>query len=203
MTGVVAALAAFGAGLASSTGPCLAPRLAAMTATSAGHRGAARAARIVSFITGSCGGYAVLGLLAGALRRLAGWSPLTYAILAVAFAALGVASLVRRAHGPCRAPRALAKLPLSVVALAGAAFALAGSPCCGPVAAALFAAVPAADPRAVILSFAAGHALPLVAAAAGWQTLSAAARTYVPEPAVSTVGGAVALGLAGYYALLA
>lgn len=203
MTGVIAPLAAFGAGLASSTGPCLAPRLAAITATTIGCRGVARAIRIGVFAAGSCGGYAVLGLLAGAVRRLGELSPGVYAILAAAFAVLGVAALIRRTHRTCCGPQTPAKLPLSVLALAGAALAFAGSPCCGPVAAALLAAAPASDPRAIVPAFAAGHVLPLVAVALGWPSLATAAAARTAEPAVNTVGGAVALGLAGYYALLA
>lgn len=206
MTGTLAPVAAFAAGLASSTGPCIAPRLAAVAGMTAGCAGAARAIRIGVFAAGSCGGYAALGSIAGALRRLAGYSPPAYALLAAAFAAAGLWALLRQSRrNGCGSARLAPALPLAAVFVAGAAFAVIGSPCCGPVAAALFAAAASAGPvsHVLALAFAAGHVLPLVAAAAGWQPLATALASRVSGPAAATVAGAVALGLAGYYAILA
>lgn len=193
--------AAFAAGVASSTGPCIAPRLAALIGVTAGHRGGARAARIGAFAAGSCGGYAALGAFAGILRHAIGYSPLAYALLAAAFAAGGVGTLIRQTRRHDCAGSQRPTLPVGATFLTGLASAVAGSPCCGPVAAGLAAAAATRSPW-LVLAFAAGHASPLLAAAAGWQPVSLALAARFAAPLLSSIGGGVALGLAAYYALL-
>lgn len=204
MTLFLAPVAAFAAGFASSSGPCVAPRLAALAGITAGCRGLTRAVRVVAFAAGSCSGYAILAACADALRRLAEYSALTYALLAAGFATAGACALLRAGRHGCGAFGAPA-LPLGAAFLAGIAFAVIGSPCCGPAAAALFAAAASAAPvsHALVPAFALGHVVPLVAAAAGWHPVATVVWSRVPATALATAAGAVALGLAGYYALLA
>lgn len=206
MIGVLGPGAAFAAGLASSTGPCIVPRLAAVTGMTADCPGTARIMRIGCFGAGSCLGYAVLASSAGTLRAIGEYSTFAYVLLATAFAGIGVLALLRRPSGhECRFFNPGSSVPLGTAFLAGGAFAVVGSPCCGPLAAALLAVSASSGSgwHLVALAFAAGHIVPLVALAAGWRPATAAVAARVPGQVVATIGGAVALGLAGYYALLA
>ncbi len=81
------------------------------------------------------------------------------------------------------------------------------SPCCGPVIAALgsVAAGNTFDVRAatLVVAFAAGHAVPLLAAGSGAARVRGVLQNHSLSAASSVVAGGLMIALASYYALLA
>jgi len=201
-------LAGFGAGVVSSFGPCAAPRFFALINLTAGEAGLRRWARIGSFVAGLCGSYVLLGSIAGALGYLNDGSTYAYAILGTGLICCGLAAIVRtpRGHACATARPAARNAPLGTAFVAGLVFVGVGSPCCGPIVAAVAGtglAGGAAQNAALLGAFALGHATPLVAAACGWVRLGNVLAARVPTSALATVGGAVMMALGSYYALLA
>lgn len=200
----LAVATAFTAGLATSVGPCVAPRYLALSAIAARTTGRARWTRIGSFVAGLLTCYALLGATASLIGQLIALSRVVYAVLALGFLAFGInALLVRRAcehalHAPPSSAGAL---------LSGGALGLVLSPCCSPVIAMLAAVgVSSGSPAASLgnaMAFAAGHVAPLITIGFGFS----AAERFAPVRAFSEVGtticGGLSLALAAYYGLLA
>jgi cytochrome c biogenesis protein CcdA len=200
-------LASFAAGAVSSVGPCVAPRFIALAGLAAG-KPRAQAARIAgAFVAGLTLVYAAFGAIATLLGLAAQLSTYTYWILA---ALLGLAGLISlwRADAPCvHAQVPAANGSVGGAFLLGSAFGLVISPCCAPVAVAI-AAYAASSGKfgygALLLScFALGHALPILGAGLGAQSVSAVLQRYTVRQAASVVSAALMLALGIYYAVLA
>ncbi|MEA2663784.1 MAG: cytochrome c-type biosis protein [Candidatus Eremiobacteraeota bacterium] len=201
----------FAAGVATSAGPCVAPRYVALAALA---NAAQRPWRtIAAFVAGLVGAYVALGLAAGALSALWSSSSVTYAVLAAALAAGGSATLLREDAHPCENARAReaasAKQSASLggTFLLGVSSALVVSPCCTPVVAGI-AGLTALGGRcgegiALLVAFALGHALPLLAAGALSARIAALLARLSASSAPAVVSGTLMLALAAYYGVLA
>lgn len=200
MTAFTAA-AAFGAGAVSGFGPCVAARVAAVAGLLRNRRGRDRVAGVAGFAIGLCAGYAALGSIARALSRSGRFASLTYGALAIALIAYGGAALLRT-QPSCRHERGASSASPAAALLAGAAFSGIGTPCCGPLAAAVASAGAATGQNGALVLFFLGHAAVLAAIALPLQALRDAMRRIVPPAALSAIGGGVTLGLGAYYALL-
>lgn len=196
---------AFSAGAASSFGPCIGPRLLALTALCSQRHGAARWIVAGVFAAGLCAGYAIVATVAGAAGLASALSPAIYRALAVVALAGGFWTLAHRTQSVCcrREPAIGGGFGF----FAGLASAAVTSPCCGPIAAALAGvAAASAGPRyaaAIVLAFGLGHALPLAAIAAGSVRLRGTVARVVAGGAGSTISGALMLAAGAYYAVLA
>jgi cytochrome c biogenesis protein CcdA len=201
-----APLLAFGAGIASSAGPCIAPRFVAVTAL-AGAPGAARWKSIAAFAAGLCASYVLLGIAAGLLSRVAAVSGNLYAFLAILLLALGLhALLTDPARHRCSGPRS-ANGSLGAAFLLGGSSALIVSPCCAPVVVTLGSLTAARSSVTLgavsIAAYALGHAVPLALAGFGWNAIGTRIDAGVWKSVSQMVGGGLMLALAGYYAVLA
>jgi cytochrome c-type biogenesis protein len=195
---------AFVAGVATSVGPCVAPRFVAVAAL-ASSPGIARWKAVSAFAAGLCASYVALGVAAGFAARIAAISAHVYTLLALVLIGFGLKTLwsepARCVHdGP--KPRSLGG-----ACVLGMSFALVTSPCCTPVIVVLGSLAASGPSPAfgglLIGSYAAGHALPLVAAGFGWQWIGRRLDVRPLRPAMQTIGGALMLGLAAYYGVLA
>jgi cytochrome c-type biogenesis protein len=198
------AACAFTAGLATSVGPCVAPRYLALSAIAARATGPARWIRIGSFVAGLLTCYALLAATASLVVRLTATSRIVYLALALGFLAFGVnALIVRRSctHGAHRQPSGTGAL------ISGSVLGLVVSPCCSPVIAMLAAVGVSSGSFAAsltgALAFAAGHVAPLVTIGVGFSALDRFAPKHAFNGAGTTIGGGLALALAAYYGLLA
>lgn len=204
-----AAGAAFLAGLMTSVGPCAAPRFIAVAAL-AGQRRAS--ARIMAFVAGLTGAYLALGFAAGLLGAVASVSNCLYAVLAAALIGAGCVALVRAeprsaSHDCAAAGHDHPPRSIGGAFLLGAAGAFILSPCCTPFVGAIAATSTAVGKpltgALLLLSFALGHALPLVGAG----SLGPLFEKFVPRafpaqaPAIVSAVLTIALGL--YYGVLA
>lgn len=195
---------AVAAGVATSIGPCVAPRYIALAALLGERR---RALTVTAFVAGMLTAYAALGFGTGLLGQLAGHASALYAVLAFVLAAGGVLTLLRRAGCEHAHPGPRAPKRLSGVFSLGAGSALVVSPCCTPVVAAVIGlgaadANPAA--RAALLgAFALGHAAPLFAAGSLGALCARTFRAWEASPAPAVVSGTLMLALGAYYGLLA
>ena len=191
------------AGLATSVGPCVAPRYIAVAALLGERR---RTLTIAAFVAGLTTAYATLGFAAGLLAQVTGHTSALDAALAAALAAGGLATLLRRSQCT-HAPQPRTPQRLSGIFCLGAASALVVSPCCTPVVAALIGLEGgAADPlarAALLTAFALGHAAPLVAAGSLGALCARPLRAWTASPAPAVVSGTLMLALGAYYGLLA
>jgi cytochrome c-type biogenesis protein len=195
----------FAAGLATSLGPCAAPRYVAVAALANGSTSAPRT--VALFLTGLVGAYVCLGSAAGALAFLRGWSSYIYLALAAALAIGGAMTLFGREHAGGAHLERDAAASGGGAFLLGASSALVVSPCCTPVLAGIAGLTVvsgrAADGVALLASFAAGHALPLAGAAFAGDRVSALLRRVAASSAPAVVAGTLMLGLSAYFGLLA
>lgn len=205
---------AFAAGLATSVGPCAAPRYVAVAALA---HGARRPWTVTApFAAGLVGAYVALGLGAGMLGALWSASAVVYAALAAVMAFGGVVTLLRA--GAAVEPHACAvnakpheyderaSASAGGTFLLGASSALVVSPCCTPVVAALAAALSTgatASGVALLAAFACGHVVPVVAADAAGMRFSHVLRRWTASQAPAIVAGSLMLALAAYYGALA
>jgi cytochrome c-type biogenesis protein len=192
------------AGVATSVGPCVAPRFVAVAAL-ASSPGVARWKAVCAFAAGLCASYVALGVAAGLAARVAAISAHVYALLAGVLLVFGLKTLWSEpescSHGVPK-PRSLGS-----ACLLGMSLALVTSPCCTPVVVvlgSLAASGPSPSFGALLIgSYAAGHALPLLGAGFGWQWVGTRLDVRPLRAAAQTVGGALMLALAGYYGVLA
>jgi cytochrome c biogenesis protein CcdA len=196
---------AFAAGAASSFGPCIGPRLLAVAALCARHRGARRWMVAGIFAAGLCAGYAIIGTIAGAAGLASAFSPAIYRTLAAVAMVGGLWTILRPPQTACCEREH--RIGGGVGFFAGLASAGVTSPCCGPIGAAL-AGVGAASagPRyaaAILGAFALGHVLPLAAVAASSVALRGGFAKALTSGAGTTISGALMLAAAAYYAVLA
>lgn len=196
-------LLAFCAGVVTSAGPCAAPRYAAMVGLAQAAEPRRRRARLASFGAGLCLGYAVLAMASGWILRLVAVSAYTYAAMAAALLAFGARSLWTEQCSRCDAKATPASSGAAL--LLGISLALVASPCCTPFVTALAMGV-APDWKAALAAavcFALGHLAPVALLGALSSALATRFDLRGAAPAMQTIGGAVSLALAGYYALLA
>lgn len=195
---------AFAAGSVASFGPCVAPRMLAVAALTVNRPVRETAGIVAVFTAGILTGYSLLVVSGAFLWQAAKYSGYVYVALATSMAAAGIVALVRDPACNCR-QGALRGQTHSVFFL-GAASVATVSPCCMPViaAAALYAqGTGLAFAWLVVVSFALGHALPLALAAAG--SRSAGRNVFGGHVSTATriVTGALMLGGAGFYYVLA
>lgn len=211
----------FAAGVATSASPCVAPRYVALAALANAARRPWRP--IAAFVAGLVGAYAVLGLAAGALGALWSSSAVTYAGLALALAAGGLATLLREdthagegagvhedacAHAGARETTAAKRsASLGGTFLLGATSAFVASPCCTPVVAGIAGLTTlggrTGEGVALLAAFALGHALPLLAAGTLSARIAAPLARLTASSAPAVVSGTLMLALAAYYGILA
>lgn len=202
-----AAAMSFAAGLATSFGPCIAPRFVAVTGMTANASPVRRWSLIAAFVVGLCASYVVLGSIAGALGFMAAYSSYAYAFVAVALVWGGVRTIVKTAASTSCGSTHNHPLPQSASFLSGFVMAGVASPCCGPVSAAIAGmsvASGSATFGAVLLgSYALGHSVPILAVALGAARLEKVFQSPPATTAIATVSGALMMALGGYYGLLA
>lgn len=199
------AAGAFTAGILTSAGPCAAPRFAATVSLTGGKTAAEACKLAAAFCCGLLLAYASFAgaswILQGALQN----SEIVYAVIAGALAIGGFVPLVRSrcAHLPRRqqGPGASGAFVL------GASMALVVSPCCAPVLLALSAYAAqfgnAGHGALLVVCYAAGHALPLIALGFAAHKVASVFTALANARATILVTSAVMLALAGYYAVLA
>jgi cytochrome c-type biogenesis protein len=196
---------AFGAGAVTSAGPCVAPRYLTLAAIL---HGAARPwAVIAAYVGGLVAAMIALGLALDLLTLVRNVTTIVDAVLAIALATAGLATLAR--GGTCVEHHAHRPQALGVggIALLGAGGALVVSPCCTPVLLAIagLAVTGSRLGNAALLlaAYALGHALPLLLAGAAGAPLVRAFATFAGTHAPATVSGTLMLALASYYGVIA
>jgi len=191
------------AGVFSSVGPCMASRFISLAAlTSAGNARQA-ASTACAFVGGVVIAYVAMGLALRTVAQLAAHAADLDLVCGVALLAVAATGLFAK-RCPEKPETHGERSSLGAACLLGACGALALSPCCTPIIAALmvYAAQGAGVSYAALLlgAFALGHAAPLVLLACGNARLvSALARVGLAEAAHT--GGAVLSGLLGGYYL--
>lgn len=192
------------AGLATSLGPCVAPRYVALAALLGG---AHRIRTVAAYAAGVVTVYAALGLGTGLLSLVTRNAGTIDAVLAVALIASGIATLV---HEPaCRHERSAEESPsprLSGSYTLGAASGLVVSPCCTPMVAAV-AAFPVLDGSpltraAMLAAFALGHTAPMLATGMMSSAVATRIHRWTAAPATAVVGGTLTIALGAYYGIL-
>jgi cytochrome c-type biogenesis protein len=195
---------AFGAGLTTSVGPCVAPRYLAVAAMVADANGCARWFRVAAFVAGLLLCYGVVATATTLIGTLIEFSKFVYIGLAVCFLCAGLRALA--VNQPCLHRHARGVSAGSAM-LTGAAMGMVFSPCCTPIVA-MMAGVAALSgsplgSMSVALAFAAGHVAPLAIAGVG-SKLGGRLGPSGPLPRAATaVGGGLSIALACYYGLLA
>jgi len=195
----------FLAGVASSLGPCVAPRYLAVAGFATGARRPGRAA--LAFIAGLIGAYVVLGFGAGLLGSIRSLTGVIDGVLAIALVAAGALMLWRAEpdhdHACSHAPR---DVPSGAPFLLGAASAFVVSPCCTPILAAIVAtAAEFGRPLAgagVLACFALGHALPLFLVGSLGTLLQRFRWSGIAAQSPAVIGGALLLCLGAFYGAL-
>jgi cytochrome c-type biogenesis protein len=202
----------FLAGVVTSIGPCIAPRYVAIAAIVGRDR--RPIVPTLAFVLGLIGSYVALGFAGGLLGTVWSLSSTIYVVLAAGLIGSGCIALARAVPSDpiaqCCArptPAGGAQRSLGAIFLLGAASAFVLSPCCMPIVAAIVATSTAIGKpllgAALLLSYAAGHALPLLFAGG----LGSVVRRFVPRamsgqgPAIVSAVLMLALGI--YYAVLA
>lgn len=198
---------AYGAGVLTSAGPCLAPRVAAIAGMAARVPAERRVQLHLCFVGGLASAYALIAASVVLLARLTAASPYVYALLAAALCAYGIKSVLDT-RGDCHHElRASAAPSLGCAFVVGAGYALIVSPCCTPVIAAIATAGSMAPSpvlaASVALMFGFGHASPVLVGSLGVARLSGATRALAHRSELSVVSGAVMIALGGYYGILA
>jgi cytochrome c-type biogenesis protein len=202
----------FTAGLLTSMGPCIAPRYVAIAAIAGRDR--RPLVPTLAFVGGLIGAFMALGFAGGVFGTLWSSSGTIDIVLAVALIAGGCHALVRaepHRHAAAQCPPTAAQGPqrrsLGAIFLLGAASALVISPCCTPVIATVVATATAAGKpllgAALLATFGAGHALPLMFTG----QIGALATRCVPpnlrDQGPAIVSGVLMLALGIYYVVLA
>ncbi len=195
-----------GAGFAGSLGPCAAPRMVASAGIGSDRMPVSlRLRSIASLIAGICCGYVILGLAATLLLRMMQMVGMLYAAMCVVLIFVGIKSIVASdgvtSDTACSHNRGVSGASFFV----GMSFALVVSPCCTPIVAGIAAFAQANGDWVYsglcMACFALGHSAPL--AIVGFASMAMRERMLRYAPAVGVINGALLLGLAGYYAVLA
>jgi thiol:disulfide interchange protein DsbD len=189
------------AGVASSIGPCVAPRYLALASFTGGRR---PWRPVIGFTLGIVVATLALGAGAGVVMALVAHVATIDAMVACALIVFGIATLAREPHA-C-AVHAHDARTSGAFAL-GAASAFVVSPCCTPLIVA-FASLGTfgRDPAFAVASlgaFALGHAAPLLLAGVAGSFVATPLRALSATAAPAVVSGSLTLALGAYYAVLA
>ncbi len=194
---------AFGAGIATSFGPCIAPRYLALAALIGSRR---PLLPIVTFAAGVVLGTIVLGGGAAAIALVVAHTSAIDAIVSVALIVGGSATLLREPD-TCRHDTHHAHTHISGAFALGMASTLVISPCCGPLVAAVAAAGAAdGDPRttaATLAAFALGHVAPIVPIGLLGTAFARPLARLGATAAPAVVSGTLTIALGCYYGVLA
>ena len=201
MTNAAIPFAAGLAGVATSVGPCVAPRFVAVVAIAQSGSRRARYERVSAFACGVAAGYAVLTSAMSMLTRLTAWTSAIDGLLAAVFVIAAIRSATSSARHRCR-DESTASAGRAFVT--GMSLSLVGSPCCAPVLLGLAALSGSTiTPAAVAIAagcFALGHVIPLVAVGS---VAAEAVRAFAAPSwanARATVACGLFLGLGAFYA---
>ena len=206
------------AGLITSVGPCVAPRYIAISAIAASYRHPI--VPTLMFIAGLLCTFTIVGFGSSMLGSLWALSTPLYALLAVGLVCAGCATLVRAGRHQCSHEAGAADFPCERtiaptngrrsaggIFLLGATSALIISPCCTPFIAGIVAAAAATGKPVLgmllLVSFALGHALPLLFAGNAGSLLRGPLRWRMPEQTSGIVAGTLLLALGAFYGVLA
>jgi cytochrome c-type biogenesis protein len=196
------------AGLASSVGPCVAPRFIAVAALAANRPRREALGISLVFILGLASAYVGFGVVAALVGRLVAISHAIYAVVGTGMLLGGLISLWRSPSDCLHYSRASAGAPsFGATFLLGSSFALVVSPCCTPLLVGILAYTSGlGDPGygAFLLgAFALGHSAPVLLAGAGASGVCSALRRPALRQAANVVNAALMVALAGYYAVIA
>jgi cytochrome c-type biogenesis protein len=202
---VTAPLLVFAAGIASSFGPCVAPRFVALAACTA--QSSRPKLLLATFIAGLVSAYASFGIASSLFGGLHAYSSLVYLAVCLGLLAGGIVTIVRAEHDDhLSSDSALRQRSLGAVFFLGASFAFVISPCCTPLVAMILAYTSLVGRRAygaaLLAAFALGHAFPLLVYGSASMRISQHVRRVALSQAVVLTSGTLMIGLAGYYALL-
>jgi cytochrome c-type biogenesis protein len=209
MRSLAAPAIAYGAGVLTSAGPCLAPRIASLAAMSASAQGRQRAMLCAAFIAGLACSYAAIASSAALFGKMLAASTWIYVILALVLSYQGLRTIALASRHTCGAlARARSIAPSAGCAfVSGASYAFVVSPCCTPLVVSIAGIAGSSGSYlfgiVAALAFALGHATPLLVCGLVTRLAAMFENRVQLRLAGSMVGGSVMLALGGYYALLA
>ncbi len=195
----------FAMGVASSIGPCVAPRFMALAACVTGNRNVTRT--VASFVGGLVVAYLLFGVTISLISNLQLLASSIYVLVAAALVAGGIYTLWHaRGTELCDHPGRPSVLTWWRTALFGASFAFVVSPCCTPfVIAILFYTARIGSPQFGMLLlgiFALGHSVPLVAYGIAGGRVNALLSRFRLDQAAAIASGTLMLALGAYYVVL-
>jgi cytochrome c biogenesis protein CcdA len=193
---------AFATGLATSVGPCAAPRYLTLAALVADANAKVRWTRAGWFIGGLVCCYLALAVMSSWAALVLSLSRVIYMALAAGFLCAGLNQLVARTTCSHTSTKHRSNGSLGLV---GAGLGLVFSPCCTPIialAGSYGAATASTGWLFYTLAFVAGHIAPLGFAACGLRASRHIARGY-SHNALATVSAGLMIALALYYGMLA
>jgi cytochrome c biogenesis protein CcdA len=199
-------LAALETGAVAGLGPCALSRSLALSALVRARAPRERSILVIEFLAGLVAGYVAFGGVFASFAAVVSSSRIAYVAAAALCAIAGALSAWRA--GRTNVPQCSDCIPNHMRGNAcafGAACTLVGSPCCGPLAAAIGAGAVAYGPREaiVLLAFyAIGHAVPAIAVFLAGEK-AAALTNALSSRAVESISAGLLFGLSGYYAILA
>jgi cytochrome c biogenesis protein CcdA len=201
----IAPFVALQAGALAGLGPCGLSRVFLLRALLRRLPDKERRTHVLAFGGGLLAGYLACGALFVAAATVIATSP-------AAYGAAALVCIVGGAHAAWQAGETHVSecQPQKPGASAGATFAaaaastLVGSPCCGPLSAALaggaFSALSPRDSHVLIAAYAIGHAGPVLGVIVAGDRLGGLLRI-VPQRVGRAITGGVLFGLGGYYAI--
>lgn len=192
---------AFVAGLASSVGPCVAPRYLILAAYALDQKGRER---VIVFVAGCLAGYLAYAFVGALIGMFSVGTHVIYAALALALIVCGGRALAAVQHHACEVERP-SNLSFGPIFLAGLGSSLIFSPCCTPIAIAFglqAAQVGGAMATELLLAFGLGHTMPIALAALAVSS-KMFRRLSLPHDICATIGGSLILMVGGLYAILA
>jgi cytochrome c biogenesis protein CcdA len=203
----VALFVALQGGALAGLGPCGLSRALLLRALLRRLPGRERRVHALAFGGGLIAGYLACGAMFVAVATVIATSSAAYGAAALVCIAGGAHAAWQAGNshlGECHTQKAAASTGATFVA--AAASTLVGSPCCGPLSAALaggvFSALSPRESHALIAAYAIGHAAPVLGAIVAGDRLSGLLRI-VPYQLTQGVTSGVLFGLGGYYAISA
>lgn len=197
----------FAAGAVTSIGPCVGPRFIAVAGLASGKSRKNALMLVGAFVAGLALAYAAFGAVSSLLGRATQLSTCTYILVAVGLAAGGCVTLWREERCCHALGHTGAGAGPGGAFLLGASFALVLSPCCTPVVIGILTYTSAIGNAvygsALLLCYALGHALPIVAVAFGMRGVTGVLERHTMRQAASVVSGTLMLALAAFYGILA